>query len=320
MDFWTDKRTLVTGGDGFVGSHLVERLLRKNANVLVVGRSEFPKRLNSELTFDYIQADLRELDTCINISKNVDVVFHLASVVGGIGYNISHHADMFRLNSLLNLNMMEASRLNNVDRYQCTSSVCIYPREAALPTPETEGFVDDPEPTVYGYGWAKRMAEIQAKLYASDYDMKISIIRPTNIYGPRDNFDPLTSHVIPAFIRKMYESTDTVIIWGSGNQTRSFIYVEDVARAMMEITEKYTVADPVNIGTEEEIKINELAKMILRIFKKNLTLVFDKSRPEGQPRKFADIRKAKRVLKWEPEFSLETGLKKTIEWFKRVQS
>ena len=319
LNFWSGKKVLVTGGGGFVGSHLVERLLKSHSKVRVVGTSKKPKRLIDVLDkIDYISADLLTFSNCLRAVEDVDIAFHLASVVAGIGFNVSHHADMFRINNLLNYNMLEASRIEGVERYQCTSSTCIYSRESPVPTPETQGFIDDPEPTVFGYGWAKRVAEIQAKLYATDYGMKISIIRPTNIYGPRDNFNIEKSHVIPALISKMYQSDDTVTIWGSGNQTRSFIYVEDAVRAMMEITERYAVADPINIGTEEEVTIRDLANLILKLTGKNLKLIFEKTKPEGQPRKYADITKAKKILNWEPEYNLEEGLRKTIRWYEKT--
>jgi GDP-L-fucose synthase len=318
VGYWAGKKILVTGGGGFVGSHLVDLLLSKGAQVRIVGKSDFPARLKHVSdNIEYKKTDLTVLDNCKDITKGVDVVFHLASSVAGIGYNISHNADMFRINSLLNFNMLEASRLENVERYQCTSSTCIYPRVTVIPTPESEGFVDDPDQSVYGYGWAKRLAEIQATLYANDYAMKISIIRPTNIYGPRDNFDLETSHVIPALIRRIMESKDSTTIWGSGMQTRSFVYVADVVRAMIEITENHAVADPINIGTEEEITIRDLAYKILKSCNSQSQLIFDNLKPEGQPRKFADITKAKKILKWEPEYPLDIGLKNTVEWYKK---
>lgn len=318
MGFWADKKVLVTGGGGFIGSHLVERLLEHESKVRVVGRSEKPRNLISCLKkIDYVRANLSKMKSCAEVVHGMDAVFHLASKVAGIKYNVAHPAEMFRANTMLNLMMLEASRIENVERYLCTSSICVYPRYCKVPTPETEGFKDDPDPTVLGYGWAKRIAELQARFYAEEYGMKIAIIRPTNAYGPRDDFSLETSHVIPALIRKVYESNDVLTVWGSGNQTRSFIYVEDLARAMMEVTEKYAVADPVNIGTDEEVTIKDLAHLILELSGKNLLIKFDLTKPEGQPRKFADISKAKEKLNWKPKFTLEEGIKKTIEWYKK---
>lgn len=317
-NFWEDKKVLVTGGGGFIGSHLVDRLLKYGAKVRVVGRSEKPINLiHCFKKIDYMRADLSKMENCLRAVHGMDIVFHLASKVAGIKYNFAHPGEMFATNTLLSLIMLEASRLENVERYQCTSSICVYPRYCKVPTPETEGFKGDPEPTVLGYGWAKRVAELQAKLYAKEYGMKIAIIRPTNAYGPRDNFSPETSHVIPALIRKVYESKGQIIVWGSGNQTRSFIYVEDLARAMMEVTEKYAVADPINIGTDEEVTIKELVNLILEISRKKLIVKFNPEKPEGQPRKFADITKAKEKIDWKPRFTLKEGLKKTIKWYEK---
>jgi len=317
VNYWDNIQVLVTGGGGFVGSHLVEQLLKKGSKIKVVGTKKNPYRLAPYGNkIEYVQTDLMNLENCQKIMKNVDIVFHLASIVAGIGYNVSHHADMYRLNSILNFNVLEASRIENVERYQCTSSTCVYPRDTIIPTPESEGLVDDPEPTVIGYGWAKRIAEIQSKLYAQDYDMKISIVRPTNIYGPNDNFDPEKSHVIPALIKRIMDSTDSITIWGSGNQTRSFIFAQDVTRAMIELIEKHPKSDPINIGTDEEVTIHELVLLIMSVCDKNLKLIFDTTKPEGQPRKFADISKIKEIINWKPEYSLKRGLEETIKWYK----
>lgn len=318
MTFWNGKRVLVAGGGGFVGSHLVEILLKQGSKVRVVGQSEKPINLNSCLEeVDYAKVDLSEIEDCVRSVHGMDVVFSLAAKVAGIEYNVAHPAEMFQTNILLNLNMLEASRIENVERYQCTSSTCVYPRHCKVPTPETEGFKKNPESTVLGYGWAKRFAELQARFYAREYGMKIAIIRSTNAYGPRDNFAPKTSHVIPSLIRKISTSNDSVTLWGSGNQTRSFIYVEDLARAMMEVTEKYAIADPINIGTEEEITIKRLAYLIAELSGKNLSFKFDLTKPVGQPRKFADITKAKKKINWKPQVSLREGIKKTIEWYEK---
>ena len=310
----------MTGGTGFIGSHLVEELLEHELEVRVVGQSEKPINLiNCLKKIDYVRADLSKMSNCLKVVHGVNVVFHLASKVAGIEYNIAHPAEMFRTNTVLNLNMLEASKMENTERYQCTSSICVYSRYCKVPTPEIEGFRNDPDPTVLGYGWAKRIAELQARFYAKEYGMKIAIIRPTNAYGPRSDFSPETSHVIPALMRKIYESKDSITVFGSGNQTRSFIYVKDLTRAMMEVTEKYAVADPINIGTEEEITIKDLAYLILRLSGKNLLVKFDLTKPEGQPRKFADITKAKEKLHWKPKFTLKDGIKKNIEWYEKIR-
>lgn len=319
MSFYKDKKVLVTGGTGFIGSFLVERLLKYGSKVRVANKSERPTNLlNCLKKIDYVRTDLSKMENCIKAVHDMDVVFNLASKVAGIAYNAPHPADMFETNTLLNLMMLEASRIENIARYQCTSSICVYPRHCTVPTPEAEGFKDDPELTNLGYGWAKRVAELQARFYAEEYGIKIAIIRPTNAYGPRDNFNPDTSHVIPALIRKVYESNDIINVWGSGNQTRSFIYVEDLARAMMEVTEKYAVADPLNIGTEEEVSIKDLIHTIIQICGKDLAVNFDSTKPEGQPRKFADISKAKEKINWRAEFTLEKGLKETVKWYTQL--
>jgi len=316
VGFWADKKVLVTGGGGFIGSHLVERLLEHGAKVRVAGRSEKPHNLISCFEeINYVRADLSRMRNCLKVIRGMDVVFHLASKVAGIEYNFSHPAEMFKANTSLNLTMLEASRIEHVERYLCTSSTCVYPRYCKVPTLETDGFKDDPEPTVLGYGWAKRIAELQARLYTMEYGMRIAIIRPTNAYGPRDDFSPETSHVIPSLLKKVYESNDVITVWGSGNQTRSFIYVEDLARAMIDVIEKNAIADPINIGTEEEIAIKDLANLIIKLSGKDRLVKFDLSKPEGQPRKFADIAKAKGKINWRPNFTLKEGLKKTIEWY-----
>jgi nucleoside-diphosphate-sugar epimerase len=317
MSFYSGKRVLVTGGAGFLGSHLVERLVDEGANVRVVSRRKKPQYLPPMGVIEYARLDLSSFEHCLKATEGMDVVFHLAAEVGGIGYNVLHHGTMLTVNSILNLNMLEAARRQNVERYQVTSSTCVYPREATVPTPETEGFKGSPEPTVWGYGWSKRVAELQAYAYAEEHKMKIAIVRPANAYGPRDDFSVRTSHVIPGLIRRVFEGTSPLTVWGSGNQTRSFIYVEDVVRGMMEITSKYAIADPVNLGTDEEVTIKELVNMIMELSGKHIKIQFDPSLPEGQPRKFADISKAREKIGWKPQFNLKEGLKRTIDWYRR---
>ena len=318
MGFYSNKNVLVTGGNGFIGSYVVERLLNEGATVKVIGRTS-PKEFLSHViqNVEFVKGDLLNRANAITACKNQDFVFHLASRVAGIGYNLEHSGTMMTENSIMSLNMLDAARESNIEKYQYISSTCVYPREASIPTPETEGMLGDPEPSNLGYGWAKRVGELQAKMHSKEFDMKISILRPMNAYGPRADFDPETSHVIPALIRKILEAKTEVSIWGSGNQTRAFVYVDDVARGMLMALEKYPMPDPINIGTNEEIKIKDLVSLIVKITgRTDLHIKYDTNKPEGQLRKIASTTKAEELIGYTPKYSLEEGLKSTIDWFK----
>ena len=283
MNFYKDKNVLVTGGNGFIGSFVVERLLKDGANVSVASRTQKKFLTYVENDIKFVKCDLLNKNDALNACKDQDFVFHLASRVAGIGYNIEHSGTMMTENSIMSLNMLDAARKSSVERYQYISSTCVYPREASIPTPESEGMLGDPEPSNLGYGWAKRVGELQAKMHAKEFGMKVSIIRPMNAYGPRDDFDPETSHVIPALIRKIINAKTEVLIWGSGNQTRAFVYVDDVARGMLMTLEKLTTPDPINIGTNEEIKIKDLVSTIVNITERyDLQIKYDTTKPEGQ--------------------------------------
>ena len=317
MNFYSNKNVLVTGGNGFVGSYVVERLLDEQANVSIVSRTSKDFLLHVKDKIRFLKGDLLNKDDALEACKNQDFVFHLASRVAGIGYNIEHSGTMLTENSIMSLNMLDAARESNVERYQYVSSTCVYPREASIPTPEGEGMLGDPEPSNLGYGWAKRVGELQAKMHAKEFGMKVSIIRPMNAYGPRDDFDPETSHVIPALIRKIINAKTEVSIWGSGNQTRAFVYVDDVVRCMLMTLEKLTTPDPINIGTNEEIKIKDLVSMIVKITGRNdLQIKYDTTKPEGQLRKTADTKKAEELIQYKPKYSLEEGLKHIIDWYR----
>jgi len=317
--FYKGKNVLVAGGGGFIGSHLVELLVESGARVRVAQRTYPSKNLTAVLSkIEFVPADLSRLEECLKVTKGMEIVFDLAAKVGGVQYNTNHPATMFFRDSILSLNMLEAARVERVDRFMCASSTCVYSPTATVPNMEEDGFKDNPDESNIGYGWAKRVAELGAKFCAREFGMKIAIVRPANIYGPRDNFDSETFHVIPALIRRVFESTGSIDVWGSGNQTRSFIYVKDAVRAMMLATEKYAVVDPINIGTDEEITIKKLIELIIRISGKDLAVRFDTSKPEGQIRKAAGISRIREKLNWSPSYSLEEGLKETIEWFKEV--
>lgn len=313
-NFWEGKKVLVTGGNGFIGSHLVEMLVKNNANVTIADRNPSKILLNN---VNFIQADLEKIEDCRKASKDQDIVMNVAASVGGIEHNMAHPGTIYMKNILINTNMLEAARLENVERYLVVSSACVYKRHCTIPTPETEGYDDWPEPTNDGYGWSKRMAEIQGQLYAREFGMKIAIARPYNAYGPRDNFDPKTSHVIPALIKRVFDGENPLNVWGSGNQTRSFLYAADFARGLMEITEKYAVADPLNIGADEETTIRELVEIIIKHSGKDTKAVFDTTKPEGQPRRKCDTTKIFDKIGFKAQVSLDQGIKETIEWYKK---
>lgn len=320
MSFWKGKRVLVTGGAGFIGSYLAELLVEQQSNVYVVDNLERGQLENLRSCWDditFMRGDLRDPALCREVTADKDVVMNLAAKVTGIEYNRYHHGDMFTSNILINTNVLEAVRLNGVKRYLAVSTACIYPHDAKVPTPESEGGRGSPEPTNEGYGWAKRMAEQQAIYYAQEYGMEIAIARPFNAYGSRDYFDEATSHVIPALLRRVLDGEDPVVVWGSGNQTRAFVHALDVARGMMLLTEKYPAADPVNIGHDEEISIRELVMLILRLTGKKSNVVFDTSRPDGYPRRAADVTKLRTVTGgFVPSIPLDEGIAQTIEWYR----
>ncbi len=310
---------LVTGGAGFVGSHVVELLLEEGAIVRVVdnlsnGTLENLDKVKDRIEF--IHGNLENLDDCKKSSKEIDIVLNLVAKVGGIKFNVEHPGTMFRDNVIVNTNMLEAARINNVERFLVISSACVYPRFCKIPTPESEGFVGTPEPTNFGYGWAKRMAEIQADAYYREFKMKIAIARPYNSYGPRDHFYTEKAHVIPALIKRIFDEENPLTVWGNGEESRAFIYVRDLARGMLDLIEKHPEPDPVNIGTDEEIKIKELVKLLVELSGKSPQISFDTSKPAGQPRRNCDTTKAKEKIGFIAKTTLDNGLRNTIEWYK----
>jgi GDP-L-fucose synthase len=317
MNTWEEKRVLVTGGAGFIGSRLVEMLVERGARVRVADnleRGSIENMQNVRNEVEFCKTDLMVEANLSELVKDQDVVMNLAAKVGGVLYNSMHHGTMFRRNVILSLNVLEAARKADVERFLCVSSACVYPRDAPIPTPESAGFVDDPEPTNLGYGWAKRMAEVHAWMYSQEYGLDVSVVRPYNAYGPRDDFHAENAHVIASLIRKISEGQDPLIVWGDGTQTRSFVFVDDVARGMLHFTEHSTGCQPVNIGSDEEISMGDLARKILRIAGRNPRIEFDISKPSGQPRRNADIVKAK-SLGFEARVPLDEGLKTTFQWY-----
>lgn len=319
--FWYKKRVLITGGAGFIGSHVAEKLVTKGAVVSVIDNltSGSLKNLSGlEKKINFINGNCANLKEAEKACRNQEVVMNLAAKVGGIEYNRTHQATMFRDNLPIETTMIEAARRMGVERFLVISSACVYPHNCSVPTPESEGFLDEPETTNGGYGWAKRMSEIAGKYYAEEFGMKVGIVRPYNCYGPRDHFDPNKSHVIPALIKRVFDGENPVKVWGSGNQTRAFLYVEDLAEGMILAIEKYPKPDPINLGTNEEISIKDLVKKIILLSGLNTNIEFDNTKPDGSPRRNSDNSKAIEKINFRSAVSLDEGLKKTIDWYKKT--
>ncbi|MDO8638249.1 MAG: NAD-dependent epimerase/dehydratase family protein [Candidatus Daviesbacteria bacterium] len=317
-NFWFKKRVLVTGGAGFIGSHVTEKLVKNGALVTILDHITQEKLANVQSVKSKIKLITGDIGD-INIAKasclNQDIVINMAARVGGIQYNIKHQGSILRENNLIACNMLEGARTAKVERFLQVSSACVYPANAIIPTPESEGTRDEPEPTNGGYGWGKRMGELLCKYYSQQYGMKIGIVRPYNCYGPRDRFDPKISHVIPALIKRIFDGEDPLIVWGSGQQTRAFLYVEDLAEGILLAAEKYAVPDPINLGTDEEISMKELINLILAISNKERKLIFDTAKPDGSPRRNSDNSKAKEKIGFKAKIKIRQGLKETIKWY-----
>lgn len=315
-NFWNDKKVLVTGGSGFIGSHVSELLVKKGANVSILDHIKKQNIQSIIKQVELIYGNIDDLEIGVKACQNKDIVINMAARVGGIEYNQTHQGSILRENLLIACNMLEAARMAQVERFMEVSSACVYPKDALIPTPEEEGFRGEPESTNGGYGWSKRMGELLSKYYQEQYKMQIGIVRPYNAYGPHDHFDPKISHVIPALIKRVFDEEDQLVIWGSGNQTRAFLYVEDLAEGILLATEKHLVADPINLGTDEEISIKDLIQIILVLSNKKRQVVFDTTKPDGSPRRNSDNSKAKKLIGFEAKTKLRDGLEKTINWYK----
>lgn len=319
--FFKNKKILVTGGAGFIGSHVVEQLLVLDSHPVVVTRQDNPAFLSAVLPHIEIRrADLFSYEETLTAFSGVDAVIHLAALVTGLEYNKNHPATIYYQNSQIFFNAIEATRNADIEYFSSCSSACVYPRFCTIPTPEWEGIKDEPEPTNSGYGWAKRMQEYLSIKYAEEFGMKIAIPRPYNGYGPRDNFNPNTSHVIPALIKKALETkTDHFEVWGDGNHSRSFLFVDDFARGILEVTARYHCHDPINIGADEEINIKKLADMIACevsiILEREIIPVLNASGLTGQPRRKCDNTKISKKLGYKALVTLNDGIRETIRWY-----
>ena len=318
MGFWENRKILVTGGAGFIGSHLVEMLVDSGGEVTVADDLSNGSLKNLERVFDkikFLNLDLRCLTNCRTACENQEIVFNLAAKVANIGYNRAHHAEMFETNVLLQMVPLRAAAEVGVRKFLQASTVCVYPDDAIVPTPENEGERGAPETTNEGYGWAKRMGEKLARFYANENAiMKIVVSRFSNVYGERDQFDEKIAHVIPAFIKKCL-TKKIITVWGSGNQSRSFLYVKDAAMGLIKLTEHYDKPDPVNIGGAEMITMKDLLNKIIQILGTKNEVVWDTSYPDGHLKRQSDTAKLKGITGWVPDTSLDHSLKRTINWY-----
>jgi GDP-L-fucose synthase len=266
-----------------------------------------------------MDCDLRSFDDCRRIIHDVDIVIHLAARVGGIGYNQKYPGDLFRDNILMGVNLMEAARLESVQKFLQIGTVCAYPKFARIPFREEDLWSGYPEETNAPYGIAKKALLVMAQAYRSQYGMNIIYLLPVNLYGPRDSFDSNSSHVIPALIRKFVEAVNSeredVTLWGTGNASREFLYVEDAAEGILLGAEQYNKPDPVNLGSGKEIRIRDLAALIARETGFQGEIKWDSSKPDGQPRRCLDTGKAYGEFGFRAETDLLLGLRRTIDWY-----
>ena len=307
---WNEKSILVTGGTGFLGSNVIEHLKSLGA-----------KNIISPNSHDY---DLRLKEKCNSITKNIDYVFHIAAHVGGIGLNKEKPGELFYDNLMMGTNLMEESRKNNVEKFVSLGTMCSYPKFAPQPISEDVIWNGYPEEVTAAYGLAKKMQIVQSLAYKKQYDFNSITVFVTNLYGPNDNFQDFTSHVVPAIIKKIWNakinSKNMIELWGDGTPTRDFLYVDDAASGLILAAEKYDSVESVNLGTGIETSIQDVAKLIMEIMDINLEIKWNKNMPNGQQRRCVDISKAKNELGFVPKIDLKTGLSKTIDWFTKKQT
>jgi GDP-L-fucose synthase len=301
------KRIVVTGGAGFLGSFVLEGLAARGAQEIVVPRVE--------------EYDLRDRDaiTRLYAAARPQVVIHLAAVVGGIGANRLNPGKYFYDNAIMGIQLMEHARLAGVEKFVAIGTICAYPKHTPVPFREDDLWNGYPEETNAPYGLAKKMMLVQAQAYREQYGFNAIFLLPVNLYGPRDNFDLESSHVIPAMIRKCIEARDAgapeIVLWGDGSPTREFLYAADAAEGILLATERYDGPLPVNLGTGHEIRIRDLAETIARLTNYKGRIVWDTTKPNGQPRRCLDTSRAKELFGFTAATSFEDGLRQTIEWY-----
>ena len=309
--FWRDKRVAVTGGAGFLGSYVIEKLEARNAAEVFVPRFE---------AYDLTQLDaIRRMLT----DAQPDVIIHLAAKVGGIGANREYPAEFFYDNLMMGVPLMHEAWRAEVAKFVAIGTVCAYPKHTPVPFKEEDLWKGYPEETNAPYGLAKKMLLVQSQAYRQQYGFNSIFLLPVNLYGPRDNFDPASSHVIPALIKKCIDARESgaeqIVAWGDGSPTREFLYAEDAAEGILLATERYNASEPVNLGSAYEISIKELVEMIARLTDFEGEIVWDTSKPNGQPRRKLDTSRAQERFGFEAQTRFEEGLRETIRWYEQTR-
>jgi len=306
--FWTDRRIAVTGGGGFLGGFVMNKLRQRGATPAVAVRSA---------DYDLVTADgVRRMYDDLS----PDVVIHLAAEVGGIGANREHPGSFFYHNLMMGVQLIEEGRVRGIEKFVAVGTICAYPNHTPVPFKEDDLWNGYPEATNAPYGLAKKMLLVQSQAYRDEYGFNSIYLLPVNLYGPKDNFDPASSHVIPALIKKCVDAieagADHIDCWGTGSASREFIYVEDAAEGIVLATEKYNDADPVNIGAGFEITIQALAEKIAALTGFEGDIRWDKTKPDGQPRRCLDTTRAKQRFGFEATTHFDEGLRRTIDWYR----
>jgi GDP-L-fucose synthase len=306
-----EKRIIVTGGAGFLGSFVAQKLRQRGNRSVVVPRSK--------------DHDLRDRDAIVRLYEAVrpQVVIHLAGVVGGIGANMASPGQFFYDNAIMGIQLMEYARRYDVEKFVAVGTICAYPKFTAVPFHEDDLWNGYPEETNAPYGLAKKMMLVQAQAYRQQYGFNAIYLLPVNLYGPGDNFNLETSHVIPALIRKMVHARDRgegeIVLWGDGSATREFLYVEDAAEGIVRAAERYSGDRPINLGTGEEIAVRDLAQLVAREVGFGGAIRWDASKPNGQPRRCLNVTRAKECFGFEAEHRLKDGIPRTVAWFRDHQ-
>ncbi len=304
--FWQGKRVCVTGGAGFLGSFVVTKLNERGADVFI------PKIEDYDLT------KIESIDKMLDESKP-DIIIHLAAQVGGIGANREHPAEFFYNNLMMGVQLIHAAWQRKVSKFVALGTICAYPKFTPIPFKEDDLWGGYPEETNAPYGLAKKMLLVQSQAYRQQYGYNSIFLMPVNLYGPRDNFNPESSHVIPALIRKCLEAkadgAPSIEVWGDGSPTREFLFVEDAAEGILLATEKYNGSEPVNLGSGMEISIKDLVTLIAKLCKYEGEIVWNKDKPNGQPRRRLDVSRAEREFGFKAQVGFEEGLRRTIEWY-----